>query len=190
MSIDLLFLHLISEDTTSQQQACIRIQFHIASMLYKPLSQYQHLLNSKLQPYFKNIPYAVKALLTPKIPITTNALTKHRRRECVRSKLSPRSCRLTIAMIPLVTANMHPYTLSSISSSPFLRPAILKLSAATPAPSGCDTPPSSADHIIAFQRELMARYSGRASAKPSVMLWMKRARKMDKPRVGLAWLVA
>ena len=52
--------------------------------------------------------YAVSALLSPKIPIPANAETKHRRREFVISRLSPKSCSDTIAMIPAVTANMHP----------------------------------------------------------------------------------
>lgn len=52
--------------------------------------------------------YAVSALLNPKMPMPAKALTKHSRRLFVKSRLSPSNCKLTIAMMPAVTANMHP----------------------------------------------------------------------------------
>ncbi len=61
-----------------------------------------------MSPNIHPLHHAVKELLKPKIPIPANALTKHNRFECVISKLSPSSCKLTIAMMPAVIANMHP----------------------------------------------------------------------------------
>lgn len=103
--------------------------------------------------------HAVSAELIPRMPIPANALTKHNFLLCVRSRLSPNNCKLTIAMMPAVIANMHPYTFSPGSPTPssFPRPATLNHSAATPAPRGWETPPRSADQNIAFQREFMAR---------------------------------
>ena len=43
---------------------------------------------------------------------------------------------------------------------------------------------------MALVREWRARYIGRERAKPSVMLWTKRARKTERPSLGFAWLVA
>lgn len=54
------------------------------------------------------ITQAVKAELTPKIPIPQNADTKHKFRLCVRSSASPNRLNATLAMIPAVTANMPP----------------------------------------------------------------------------------
>ncbi len=51
---------------------------------------------------------AVNAKLSPNIPIPMNAKVVHRFRLWVRLKLSEKSCRATLAMIPAVIANMHP----------------------------------------------------------------------------------
>ncbi len=51
---------------------------------------------------------AVNAKLTPNIPIPMNAKAVHRFRLWVRLKLSEKSCRATLAMMPAVIANMHP----------------------------------------------------------------------------------
>ena len=77
---------------------------------------------------------AVNAKLTPSIVIPRNAKPMHKFRLCVIVKLSEKSCRATLAMIPAVIANMHPYTVSPGALAPL--PAALNHNAAIPAPRG------------------------------------------------------
>lgn len=51
---------------------------------------------------------AVNAKLTPKTPIPMNAKAVHRFRLWVRLKLSEKSCKATLAIMPAVIANMQP----------------------------------------------------------------------------------
>jgi hypothetical protein len=52
--------------------------------------------------------HAVNALLTPMTAMPVNAPQKHRFLLWLNSRLSPKSCRATLAMMPAVTANMAP----------------------------------------------------------------------------------
>src|ERR1700760_3178908 len=93
---------------------------------------------------------------------------------CVSDRLSEKSDKATLVITPDVTANMPPYT-PSVGAPRLLLLANLNHKAATPAPSGCETPPRNDDHATALALEPIARYSGRDMAKPSVMLCMNSA---------------